>query len=110
MVLSEFKQVYIGKTDTSVKKRIMRHWREKITLPRAIYGDVLTSRLSINSFSALDTTEVFVCETADLFGKERECVDDFPEMYLCNRVRGGYYGDKPAPNMPKRNLAAFTCD
>lgn len=90
MVLDEYKQMYIGKTN-SLKKRIMTHWTKKQEFDRLIFGPVNRSVISINCFGALDTTRLFVYPVDDPWCYEIESiiVDYANKKFILNRVRGG---------------------
>lgn len=90
LVLGKYKQVYIGKS-TDIKKRILSHWRAKKEFNRLIYGSVEESILSIDSFGALDTTQIFYqsVSQSDIDRLEEKLIDSFENKYLLNRVAGG---------------------
>ena len=60
MVLDEYKQVYIGKTE-DIKKRIMQHWSNTRPFDRTLFPMYAwdKSSFSIDFFRALDTTRIF---------------------------------------------------
>lgn len=94
LVLDKYKQVYIGKSDSSkgMKSRILSHWSGKKEFSRLIFGDVENSILSIDVFGALDTTRIFVREyrwSQDLDAVERKLVEAFDTKFRLNRVAGG---------------------
>lgn len=91
LVLDEYKQIYIGKSN-DIKKRILDHWRKRKEFDRLIYGFAESSILSIDSFGALDTTRIFyktVSRRENIDKIEERLVDDFDKKYLLNRVAGG---------------------
>ena len=88
LVLDEFKQVYIG-TSENIKKRIRSHWNNKKSLERLLWGDVLSSILSIDSFGPLDTTRIFYKKTYATYSTEEKIVRNFDPKYLLNRTAGG---------------------
>lgn len=88
MVLDDYCQIYIG-TSRNIKDRIVSHWRKKMPFERLIFGNVETSKLSIDSFLPLDTTRIFVYKTDVLFNDEDRFIGDFPNKYLLNRTIGG---------------------
>ena len=90
MVLDKYKQVYLGTTN-DLKRRIQRHWNYKKPVDRLIFGEVNTSKLSIDSFRALDTTRVYARPTIleDRYSDEAEA-DDFEECYSLNRTATGF--------------------
>lgn len=94
LVLDKYKQVYIGKSESSkgMKSRILSHWSRKKEFSRLIFGDVENSILPIDVFGALDTTRIFVREyrwSQDLDEAERNLVEKFDARYRLNRVAGG---------------------
>ena len=88
IVLDEYCQVYIG-TAEDIKRRIMAHWSKNMPLDRLVFGHVDRSVLSIDSFRALDTTRIFAYGTEQLYSKEDDFINDFPDKYFINRTRGG---------------------
>lgn len=88
MVLDEYKQVYIG-TSNNIKKRIQGHWRIRKNFDRLLFGSVEESRISIDSFRALDTTRIYVYKTLDTYDNEDKYISFFPDEFICNRVAGG---------------------
>jgi len=92
MVLDNYKQVYIGITRASIKQRIKQHWNKSMPFDRLVFGDVSTSRLSINSFGPLDTTRVFALryyckDWIQLENYESRCIKAFDDRYILNRLR-----------------------
>lgn len=96
MVLDEYKQVYIGKSETSVKNRIMSHWAKAKEFDRLIFGWAKESRMSIDSFGVLDTTRIFVMETScyGIDKLEDKFVSEFGDQYVLNRCAGGLNSDE----------------
>lgn len=88
MVLDEYKQVYLG-TSSNIKKRIQGHWRIRKPFDRLLFGSVNESRLSIDSFRALDTTRIYAYKTWKTYDSEDKYISFFPDEYICNRVAGG---------------------
>jgi hypothetical protein len=88
MVLDEYKQVYIGTSD-NIKKRIQTHWRIQKKFDRLLFGSAEESRLSIDSFRALDTTRIYAYKTWNTYDKEDKYLAFFPDEYVCNRIAGG---------------------
>lgn len=88
MVLDEYAQAYIGRSD-DIKKRIMSHWSKQKEFDRLIFKDIEKSILSIDSFRALDTTRIFVYATENLKGQEENFINLFNQNYLLNRTIGG---------------------
>ncbi len=102
MILDQYKQLYMGITFSSLKKRIQTHWQKKQPLDRLIFGRIDNSILSINSFGALDTTRIMVApvssadaDTALPILEEDITETKYLQKFLLNRVSGGlsdYYG------------------
>lgn len=90
LVLGKYKQVYIGQS-SDVKRRIMHHWSKHKEFDRLIHGRVDNSVLSIDSFGALDTTQIFVLEASwwELDEKEKFLVRKIPNKFKLNRVGAG---------------------
>ena len=90
MVLDRYTQAYIG-TSENIKRRIMRHWANKVSFDRLLFPiqGITTSKLSIDSFRALDTTRIFVCPCHLASQEEYSMVNKIPDKYLCNRISGG---------------------
>lgn len=105
LVLDHYKQVYIGISDSNIKRRIINHWNGKKSLERLIFGDVCNSILSIDSFGALDTTRIFYIKTFLTYSTEEKIVKSFNSRYLLNRTAGGigsidtYTGDSQTASM-----------
>ncbi len=106
MVLDEYCQVYIGTTE-NIKKRIRQHWTKSKTFDRLIFGGVDSSKLSIDSFRALDTTRIYVYETNKTFINEDNFINQFSPEFICNRTTGGKFPDgltQAIKMRKKRNL------
>lgn len=89
LVLDEYKQVYIGKSDC-LKTEIMKHWSKKKEFDYLIFGKVSESILSIDSFGALDTTRIFYkCPRSNIDGYEEKLEKNFDGRFKLNRIRGG---------------------
>lgn len=89
MVLDEYKQVYIGKSD-DIKKRIMQHWSktkefDRTLLPMYAYDK---SCFSIDFFRAFDTTRIFVWKKKISNGTEAELIQNYPAQFCTNRIGG----------------------
>lgn len=89
MILDEYKQVYIGKSD-DIKRRIQQHWSSTKPFDRILFPmyAVTTSCFSIDFFRALDTTRIFVWKRDLSDGVEKNLIADFPEKYSTNRIGG----------------------
>ncbi|MGM9600730.1 MAG: hypothetical protein ACI3W5_03955 [Faecousia sp.] len=88
MVLDEYRQIYIGTSD-DIMKRIQTHWRARKKFDRLVFRDPTTSRLSIDSFRALDTTRIYAYKTWNTYEVEDKYINFFPDEYICNRISGG---------------------
>lgn len=88
MVLDEYKQIYIG-TSSNIKKRIQSHWTIRKAFDRLLFGSVEESRISIDSFRALDTTRIYAYKTWKTYDDEDKYIRFFPDEFVCNRVAGG---------------------
>ena len=60
---------------------------------RLICGSVESSKLSIDSFRALDTTRIFVLVTNRTYHDEDKFINLFSDKYVCNRLNGGKIDD-----------------
>lgn len=119
LVLDKYKQIYIGQSTSSIKKRIMSHWSKKKEFDRLIFGKVDNSILSIDSFRALDTTRIYVYPTYDTYEVEEKLVNLMNAKYMLNRTAGGigsghnYTDDKSvallsvAANRKERNFEEY---
>lgn len=88
LVLDEYKQVYIGKSE-NIKRRIQQHWSKTKPFDRTLFPMYNTdSVLSIDFFRALDTTRIYVFKAAVKIGVETILIDDFPRKFSCNRICG----------------------
>ena len=89
MVLDEYKQVYIGKTE-DIKKRIMQHWSKTKPFDRTLLPMYSwdTSTFSIDFFRALDTTRIFIWEKKISNGIEAKLISNFPAQFCTNRIGG----------------------
>lgn len=90
MVLDTYCQIYIG-TSANISSRIKKHWNTNKSFDRLIFpmNAVESSRLSIDSFRALDTTRIFVYITGNLYEQEDEYIEAFSEKFIANRIAGG---------------------
>lgn len=107
MILDKYRQVYVG-TSQDIKARVRQHWAGgKLKFDRLICGQVTKSKLSIDSFRALDTTRILVYPTDDLYSREDDFINDFSNEFICNRTGGGImeFGTlSVAANMKSRNF------
>ena len=89
MVLDEYKQVYIGKSE-NVKRRIMQHWSKTKPFDRTLFPMYAwdKSSFSIDFFRALDTTRIFVWKKHISEGVEAELISNFPPQFCTNRIGG----------------------
>ena len=89
MVLDEYKQVYIGKSQ-DVKKRILKHWSTTKPFDRTLFPmyDWKGSIFSIDFFQALDTTRIYVWKKKVSDGIEADLISNFPSQFCANRIGG----------------------
>lgn len=89
MILDKYCQLYVG-TTKDIKKRVKQHWAGgKLKFDRLICGQITRSKLSIDSFGALDTTRILVYPTDDISCQEDEFINYFSNEFVCNRIGGG---------------------
>lgn len=89
LVIEKYCQIYIG-TSMDIKRRIRQHWMGgKMKFDRLLCGPVDKSKLSIDSFRALDTTRIFVYPTEDIYSAEDKFINLFSKEFICNRTAGG---------------------
>ena len=89
MVLDEYKQVYIGKTE-DIKKRIMKHWSNTKPFDRTLFPMYAwnNSTFSVDFFRALDTTRIYAWEKRMSDGIEADLIRNFPAQFCTNRIGG----------------------
>lgn len=88
MVLDHYCQVYVG-VSSNIMRRIISHWSKTKEFDRLIFGGVDNSKLSIDSFRALDTTRLFISKYEDIFEIENTIVNKFNPLFVTNRISGG---------------------
>ena len=90
MVLNKYKQLYIGQAK-NIKERIKHHWYAKKEFDRLLFGKVEQSIISIDSFGALDTTDIYILPMSimNLNEAEKAFVNSINPIFLLNRVDGG---------------------
>lgn len=107
LVLDEYKQVYIGKSD-DIKRRLIEHMTQQKDFDRLVFGDIETSRLSVDSFRPLDFTRIYYTKIRkrELDSAEEKMVSDFEDKYVLNRTKGGFHSGLAAAtiDMKKRKL------
>jgi hypothetical protein len=91
MVLGQYKQVYIGITRSALASRIKQHWNRKKPLDRLVFGSVNTSRISIDCFGALDTSQIFAKpyrgkKVTGLEQLESHYIRAFDQRFVLNRL------------------------
>lgn len=89
MVLDEYKQAYIGKSE-DIRKRIMQHWSKTKAFDRILFPMYAweKSTFSIDFFRALDTTRIYVWKRKMSDGIEAELIKGFPTQFCTNRIGG----------------------
>lgn len=106
MILDEYKQVYIGKTE-DIRKRIMQHWSKSKPFDRTLFPMYAyeTSCFSIDFFRALDTTRIFAWKKTMKNGVEASLINNFPPQFCTNRIGGDIISAIEAvATMKKREL------
>lgn len=90
MVADKYKQVYIG-TSFNIGKRIRNHWNNRKPLDRLLFpmNDIENSKISFDSYRALDITRVYIYITESTFVKEDNFIEDFNDVFVGNRLSGG---------------------
>lgn len=90
LIVDDYKQLYIGKA-SELTTRIRQHWNARKDFDRLLYpfGAVMTSKISIDSFRALDTTRIFIYQTDDISADEEVYINQFDKKYVLNRIKGG---------------------
>lgn len=89
MVMDEYCQFYLG-CSKDLKKRIMRHWSQVMPLDRLVLFSAEMSKLSIDSFCALDTTRIYILlANEDSLNDEDRYINMLPDKFLANRNKGG---------------------
>lgn len=90
MILDEYKQVYIG-TTSNIKTRIRQHWSNTKSFDRLLFpvNAIETSKLSIDSFRALDTTRILAMKTNNIYTYEDNYINQFSPEFVANRLSGG---------------------
>lgn len=106
MILDDYCQVYMGTTN-DIKKRIRQHWSNSKSFDRLIFGAIDSSKLSIDSFRAFDTTRIYAYKTNNTFTHEDKFINQFSDKFVCNRLAGGKFTGglfQAITMMKKRNL------
>ncbi len=107
IILDKYCQLYIG-TSENIKRRIRQHWAGgKLKFDSLIFGQVTKSKLSIDSFRALDTTRILVYPTNKTYCQENNFINYFSDEFVSNRIGGGImeFGVlSVVSSMKKRNL------
>jgi hypothetical protein len=91
MVLDDYKQLYVGiaRGEGGLKKRIRQHWSGNKQFDRLLHGSVETSKISIDSFRALDTTRIFAMRHNNPAKVENKILELIPSRFVLNRIAGG---------------------
>ena len=94
MVMDEYSQFYLG-WSKDLKRRIMRHWSQVMPLDRLVLWSAETSKLSIDSFCALDTTRIYILlADEESLNDEDKYINMLPDKFLANRNKGGKLDQK----------------
>lgn len=90
MILDKYCQVYVGTTN-NIKRRIQQHWTNTKSFDRLFFPmyAVETSAFSIDSFRALDTTQIFAYKTQNTYSIEDDYINTFSSKFITNRIGGG---------------------
>ncbi len=89
MILDEYKQAYIGKTE-NIKRRIMQHWSNTKPFDRTLFPMYAWDKsiFSIDFFRALDTTRIFAWKKQISDDTESKLINNFPSQFCINRIGG----------------------
>lgn len=60
----------------------MDYWSKEKQFDRLIFGNSENSKLSIDSFRALDTSRILVHYTEDIYSIEDQYINSIPDMFL----------------------------
>lgn len=90
LVLDNYKQLYLGTSNSNIYKRVRKHMSDNQPFDRLIWTDWDKSKLSINSFRPLDITRIYVYLTEEAFYLEDFYINCFKDEYILNRTMGGY--------------------
>lgn len=102
MILDNYSQLYIGGSK-DIALRIRQHWTNKMAVDRLIFGSVQNSKLSIDSFRALDTTRIIIIEEANWSDLEVAVSSLIPnEMNLQRTANGNLDGGLPEAIMKRK--------
>ena len=91
MILGKYKQIYIG-ASKNMAERIKQHWVRKKPIDRLVFGSIEHSKISIECYKALDTTEIYAVKTkndTEAFKIEHTIIELADEKYVMNRIEGG---------------------
>ncbi|MBQ7040122.1 MAG: GIY-YIG nuclease family protein, partial [Clostridia bacterium] len=107
MVLDEYKQIYIGKTE-NIKRRIMQHWSKTKQFDRTLFPMYAYKKscFSIDFIRALDTTRIYGWKRKLLEGLEDKLIRQFPKQFCTNRIGGDVTnGIQALATMNQRDLS-----
>ena len=98
MILDQYHQAYIGRTDSGLRNRIMKHWQANIAFDHMIFGNAENSILSIDSFRHFDTTRILVAPYEYYSDMYEQKMVSMPYMqpFLLNRTAGGLHSYEAA--------------
>ena len=90
IVVDKYKQLYIGSA-AHIGERIRQHWNGRKDFDRLLYpaDSYESSKISIDSFRALDSTRIFIFETDIVFHHEENFIKQFNPKFVLNRIMGG---------------------
>ena len=91
IILEEYKQVYIGKSNF-IAERLHEHLTRNKNFDRRIFGNANESKISIDSFGYLDISRIFVCDLSNAKSPietyEEKYISCFSNKFLANRLAG----------------------
>jgi hypothetical protein len=73
----------------ALKRFNQQHWTQQKAFDRLIYGTIENSRISIDSFRALDTTDILYSQFFETWEDEQEIIEQIYSHFLLNRIAGG---------------------
>lgn len=90
LVLDEYRQFYIGQSDTDIRQRILRHFKIKMPFHRVLF--IKYDTLPIDAFKPLDTTRIYVSIIHNhdkINDRESKLIQNSSSKYMLNKTIGG---------------------
>ena len=85
VVLDDYNQFYVGKSEKSLKNRMRKHWTARIIPGRHLWnGGFESSRIKFDDFKMFDTTRIFVCEDIQKIIDENKVEADDKRIEITN--------------------------